>query len=58
VFYRANRQCIVSIQGIEEMQSHSRSRLKILLKPRAPHEVIVSTEKAPAFKDWLQGDLS
>ena len=58
VFYRANRQCIVSIQGIEEIQSHSRSRLRCLLKPRSPHEVIVSTEKASAFKEWLRGDLS
>lgn len=54
-FIRANRQCIVGIQGIEEVQTHSRSRLKLKLLPAAPQEVVVSTEKAAVFKDWLQG---
>ena len=58
VFYRANRQCIVSLQGIEELQMHSRSRLKLLLRPPSPQEVIVSTEKATVFKEWLRGGMS
>lgn len=55
VFYRANRQCIVHIQGIGEMHAHSRARIRVVLRPPAPHEVIVSTEKSGAFKSWLQG---
>lgn len=58
VFYRANRQYIVSIHGIEEMQTHSRSRLKLVLRPPSLQEVVVSTEKAAAFKEWLRGGLS
>lgn len=58
MFYRANRQCIVSIHGIEELQTHSRSRLRLILRPPLAQDVIVSTEKAGSFKDWLRGGLS
>jgi DNA-binding LytR/AlgR family response regulator len=58
VFHRANRQYIVSLQGIEELISYPRSRLKVALKPPAPEEVIVSTEKTAAFKEWLRGGMS
>jgi DNA-binding LytR/AlgR family response regulator len=57
-FYRANRQCIVSVDGIREMQAHTRSRLKLILHPAPAQDVIVSTEKASAFKDWLRGEMS
>jgi DNA-binding LytR/AlgR family response regulator len=54
-FYRANRQHIVSIHGISEMQTYSRSRLKLILNPPPKQDVIVSTEKASTFKAWLRG---
>jgi DNA-binding LytR/AlgR family response regulator len=54
-FHRANRQYIVSIKSIEEMHTYSRSRLKLILQPAAGQDVVVSTEKAPFFKDWLKG---
>ena len=57
-FYRANRQSIVSVNSIGEMQAHSRSRLNLLLRPASPHDVIVSTDKASAFKAWLRGGMS
>jgi DNA-binding LytR/AlgR family response regulator len=58
VFYRANRQCIVTVQGIEDMHTYSRSRLKLHLRPASSQEVIVSTEKAASFKEWLKGKTS
>jgi DNA-binding LytR/AlgR family response regulator len=54
-FHRANRQYIVGIKSIDEMHTYSRSRLKLVLTPPASHDVVVSTEKASHFKDWLQG---
>lgn len=54
-FKRANRQFIVCIEGIEELVPHTRSRLKIKLHPPARQEVVVSTEKASDFKEWLEG---
>jgi DNA-binding LytR/AlgR family response regulator len=58
MFYRASRQCIVNIKGIDEMHVHSRSRLRLTLRPPSAQEVIVSTGKTSAFKEWLRGDMS
>ena len=53
-FFRINRQTIVSIDAIIDIISFSKNRLKIKL----PHEekigeILVSREKAAAFKKWL-----
>lgn len=53
LFFRVNRGFLVGIEAIEQMYSYSRSRIKIDLKPAAPKECIVSTEKTPDFKSWL-----
>jgi two-component system LytT family response regulator len=55
-FFRVNRQCIIRLEAIQEMQAHSKSRLKLVLKPAVDMEVVVSTEKTPVFKQWLQGN--
>lgn len=55
-FFRVNRQFIIRLEAIHEMQSHSKSRLKLILKPAVDMEVVVSTEKTPVFKLWLQGN--
>ncbi|WP_017733249.1 LytR/AlgR family response regulator transcription factor [Nafulsella turpanensis] len=52
-YFRVNRGFLVSVDAIEQMYSYSRSRIKIDLKPAAPKECIVSTEKTPDFKTWL-----
>ncbi len=53
LFFRVNRGFIVSIDAIEQMNSYSRSRIKIDLKPGCEKECITSTEKTPDFKHWL-----
>ena len=52
-FFRVNRGFLVGIDAIEQMYSYSRSRIKINLKPAAPKDCVVSTEKTPDFKVWL-----
>ena len=52
-FYRANRQFIVQRHAITNIQTHTKSRLKLSLQPSTSEEVIVSTEKASEFKKWL-----
>ncbi|MBP6334267.1 MAG: response regulator transcription factor [Bacteroidia bacterium] len=52
-YFRINRQFIVGIDSIEQMFSFSKSRVKIKLKPAIDIETIVSTERSPAFKEWL-----
>ncbi len=53
VFFRINRQYIISINSIAEMFSYSKSRVLIKLNPAAKHETIVSTERSGEFKNWL-----
>ena len=53
VFFRINRQYIISIHSIKEMFSYSKSRVLIKLNPVAKHETIVSTERSGDFKLWL-----
>ena len=53
VFFRINRQYIISIHSIAEMFAYSKSRVLIKLNPPAKHETIVSTERSADFKLWL-----
>lgn len=54
-FFRLNRQCIACIECINVVHQHFNGKLKVELKPAAPEEVMVSREKARAFKEWLDG---
>ncbi len=56
LFFRLNRKFLVHVKSIEEMQVHSKSRIKVFLKPPMDEEVIVSTEKASSFKKWIGGE--
>ncbi len=53
IFFRINRQYIISIHSIAEMFSYSKSRVLIKLNPPSKHETIVSTERSADFKHWL-----
>jgi len=52
-FFRANRKYIVNIKAVKEAMVYSKSKLKLHLSPDAPTDVIVSSLKASAFKQWL-----
>jgi DNA-binding LytR/AlgR family response regulator len=54
-FFRTNRSIIISFDAIKSMFSYSKSRIKILLKPDYPGDVITSTERTSRFKEWLKG---
>lgn len=53
LFFRINRQFIIHINAIGEMIAYSKGRLKILLVPEPKRDTIVSTDRASAFKSWL-----
>lgn len=53
IFFRINRQYIISIHSIAEMFAYSKSRVLIKLNPAAKHETIVSAERSSDFKQWL-----
>lgn len=52
-FYRANRQFIVSHKAVQKVHLYFTSKLKVDLSPAADEEVIISREKAMAFRRWL-----
>lgn len=53
LFFRANRQCIISVDSITAIHKHFNGRLKLELMPSAPEEVFVSRERAEELKLWL-----
>jgi len=52
-FFRINRQFIVGFSAISQMFSYSKSRIRVELAPTSDIEAIVSIEKTPRFKSWL-----
>jgi DNA-binding LytR/AlgR family response regulator len=52
-FFRINRKYIVSAAAIQDMVSHTNSRLKLVLKGSDDTDVIVARERVQEFKDWL-----
>lgn len=55
LFYRANRQVIISLNGIEGVRSHFTGKLLVDLREPLKAEVTVSREKAAEFKRWFEG---
>ncbi len=54
-FFRINRQFIVSFEGIQEMFTHTKSRVRLVLHPTLDQEIVVSADRSPHFKEWLKG---
>ena len=53
IFFRANRQFVISIRSIEKIYRYGSNQLKIATAPPAPEDVIISKHKAAEFKEWL-----
>lgn len=52
-FFRANRQFIIHIDAVKQIFNHFNGKLKLELRKQPEIEVVVSREKASAFKSWL-----
>jgi DNA-binding LytR/AlgR family response regulator len=52
-FFRINRQFIIRFSSITSMTAYSKSRIKIELTPACDKETIVSVDRSPEFKAWL-----
>src|SRR5215831_403407 len=54
LFYRANRQYIINVNFIRGFKAHDKVKLLVeLTPPDIHHNIIVSQEKAPAFRQWI-----
>lgn len=52
-FFRANRQFIIHINSVEMIKNDNNGKLKVILKQNRSIEIIISREKAPLLKRWL-----
>ncbi|WP_162054639.1 LytR/AlgR family response regulator transcription factor [Pontibacter pamirensis] len=52
-FFRVNRQFIVNIEAVQDVQPYFKGRLMLKLKPPLEVEQTVSTNRTAAFKQWL-----
>ncbi len=52
-FFRVNRKFISHYGAIAEIHPYFKGRLKLKLAPNIDEDIVVSTEKSPIFKAWL-----
>ncbi|GAB3490377.1 hypothetical protein GCM10027341_02040 [Spirosoma knui] len=53
LFYRANRQFIISPKAVERIRPQAYNRLKVELRPASEVEVFISRDKAVDFRIWM-----
>ena len=53
LFFRANRQFVISVKGIDEILRYGNNQLKIKTTPSSSDSIIISKNKASEFKKWL-----
>lgn len=53
LFFRANRQFIISENSIQNFQSYFSGKIKVTISPKPEAEVVISRLKAYTFKEWL-----
>jgi len=54
-FFRANRQLLLAARAVARFAPVGKGRLKVELQPAMAGDVVVSQERAAAFKAWLGG---
>lgn len=54
-FFRINRRYLISFESIADMRSYSGSRIKLKLTNCDDPDIMVSRDRTPEFKLWLDG---
>ncbi len=52
-FYRVNRKFFVHFDAVTDIHPYFKGRVKLGLSPDINEDIVVSSEKTPAFKRWL-----
>lgn len=52
-FFRTNRKTICAKNAVEKFEILPKSRIKLMLNPAPTFDIIISSEKSAAFKDWI-----
>ncbi len=53
VFFHVNRSLIIHIDAAKEIHPYFKGRLKLVLSPPLDEEIVISSQKTPLFKAWL-----
>lgn len=53
VFFRANRQTILSVKSIDKMESWFGGKILITTKPASTNQIVISRERVSMLKVWL-----
>lgn len=56
LFFRVNRQYIISAEAIQKVYNYFNFKLKVEIKPDPKLEIVVSRAKTLAFKTWMNGE--
>ena len=54
-FFRANRAWLVHIDAVARCRPWGKGKLHLSLRPPVENEIVVSQERAAAFRSWLGG---
>ena len=53
IFFRANRQYLVSSSSIVAIHNYFNGKLKVMVQPGIKDDLVISRERAAGFKKWL-----
>ncbi len=53
IFFRISRKYIAHVDAIREIHPYFKGRLKITLNPPVEEDVVISGDRTPLFKSWL-----
>lgn len=57
LFFRANRQFIISIDSIRKVHNYFNFKLKVEIDTNQGVDIIISRARTGAFKSWMNGDI-
>jgi two-component system LytT family response regulator len=52
-FFRVNRQYILQHKSVQSIHTWFNQKLKVEVDPPTEEHIVVSRDKAPAFREWL-----
>lgn len=52
-YFRVNRKFIVHFDAVSDIHPYFKGRVKIELQPASSEDIVISSDKTPLFKQWL-----
>lgn len=52
-YFRVNRKFIVHFDSVSDIHPYFKGRVKLDLQPESGEEIVISSDKTPLFKQWL-----